>query len=82
MKDIGIVQGSPEQAVPLVINGDVVYIHKDIKQIEGEDGAILYEYHEYQYSKDEYFKTMTQQNEEIMLAIAELGVMITGGSNG
>lgn len=90
MKDIGIVQGSPEQAVPLVINKNVVYVHTDIKQLEITDeemkDAVVYEYHEYQYSIDEYLQMVKQQsdlqNAEIMLAIAELGTMIASDVNG
>lgn len=82
MKDVGIVHGSKVQAVPIIINGDIVYIHKNIKKLESEDGADIYEYHEYQYSRDEYLSVMTQQNEEIMLAIAELGSMVAGGVDG
>lgn len=90
MKDIGIVQGSKEQALPLVINKNVVYVHTDIKQLEITDeemkDAVVYEYHEYQYSIDEYLQMVKQQsdlqNAEIMLAIAELGTMIAGDVNG
>lgn len=86
MKEVGLVQGSEAQAKPLIINGDIVYVHKDIKQIEHEDmhGNIitLYEYYEYLYSRDEYLEVITQQNEEMMLAIAELGIMVAGEANG
>lgn len=90
MKDIGIVQGSAEQALPLVINKDVVYVHTDIKQLEITDeemkNAVVYEYHEFQYSIDEYLQMAKEQsdsqNAEIMLAIAELGTMIAGDVNG
>lgn len=90
MKDIGIVQGSKEQALPLVINKNVVYVHTDIKQLEITDeemkDAVVYEYHEYQYSIDEYLQMAKEQsdsqNAEIMLAIAELGTMIAGDVNG
>lgn len=78
MKYIGLVQGSEAQALPLIINGDIVYVHKDIKPIEREDGTVLYEYYEYLYTRDEYLQVITQQNEEMMLAIAELGTMIAG----
>ena len=90
MKDIGIVQGSAEQALPLVINKDVVYVHTDIKQLETTDeemkDAVVYEYHESQYSIDEYLQMAKEQsdsqNAEIKLAIAELGTMIAGDVNG
>ena len=90
MKDIGIVQGSVEQALPLAINKNVVYVHTDIKQLEITDeemkDAVVYEYHEFQYSIDEYLQMAKEQsdsqNAEIMLAIAELGTMIAGDVNG
>lgn len=67
MKDIGIVQGSKEQAQPLIFNHDIVYVHDDIQRIEFEEDdeqmkdAEVYEYREYQYSTDEYFQMMAQQ---------------------
>lgn len=92
MKDIGIVQGSKEQAQPLIFNHDVVYAHEDIQRIEFEEDdeqmkdAEVYEYREYQYSTDEYLQMAKEQsdsqNAEIMLAIAELGTMIAGDVNG
>lgn len=58
MIDVGIVQGSAAQAVPLVIGKDTVYVHTDIKKIEtdyeGRPIDNLYEYHEVQYDKLEY----------------------------
>ena len=86
MKEIGLVQGSEAQAKPLIINGDIVYVHKDIKKVEREDmhGNIItfYEYYEYLYTRDEYLQVITQQNEEMMLAIAELGTLVAGETNG
>ena len=82
MKYIEKVQGSAEQAVPLIINHDIVYIHKNITKLEREDNAELYEYEEYQYSKDEYLQVLTQENQEMMLAIAELGNVVAGDNNG
>lgn len=67
MKDIGIVQGSKEQAQPLIFNHDIVYVHDDIQRIEFEEDdeqmkdAEVYEYREYQYSTDEYLQMMAQQ---------------------
>lgn len=55
MKDYGIVQGSAAQAKPLVINVDTVYVHTDIKDL----GNGLFEYHEIQYTKDEYINENT-----------------------
>ena len=67
MKDIGIVQGSKEQAQPLIFNHDIVYVHDDIQRIEFEEDdeqmkdAEVYEYREYQYTTDEYLQMMAQQ---------------------
>jgi len=61
MKDYGTVQGSAEQAKPLIINVDTVYVHTDIKDI----GNGLYEYHEIQYGKDEYIEENTAKAIEL-----------------
>mgnify|MGYP001003471962 CR=1 FL=1 len=65
MKDMGIVFGSAEQAVPLVIGKDTVYVHSDIQQIlEDKDGkpvTNLFQYHEIQYDKDEYIAYLNNQ---------------------
>lgn len=61
MKDMGIIQGSAAQAVPLIIGKDTVYVHTDITPVEGEEG--LFQYHEVQYEKDEYIKMLAEQNE-------------------
>lgn len=68
MKDMGIVQGSAAQAVPLVVGVDVVYIHTDITPVtedsEGNPVEGLFSYHEIQYSKDEYIKLMAEQTDQ------------------
>ena len=64
MKFIGTVQGSSEQARPLVVGKDTVYVHTDIVPVE-EDGKVvegLFSYDEIQYSKDEYIELMAKQN--------------------
>lgn len=55
------VQGSAEQAQPLIINVDTIYVHKNIVKLEpkeDENGKIvnenMYEYDEYQYSFAEF----------------------------
>lgn len=64
---MGIVQGSAEQAVPLVIGKDTVYVHSDIQQIlEDDEGNLvmnLFQYHEIQYDKDEYIKLLSERNQ-------------------
>lgn len=67
MIDAGIVRGSKEMAVPLYIGKTTVYVHEDIHEVEVEmDGETYteYEYHEYQYPKDEYIEIMSKQNDK------------------
>ena len=81
MKDMGIIQGSAAQAVPLIIGKDTVYVHTDITPVEGEEG--LFQYHEIQYEKDEYIELMAGQgilhdgyllDLDFRLSLSELGV--------
>lgn len=69
MKDMGIVFGSAEQAIPLIIGKDTVYVHSDIQQIlEDKDGkpvTNLFQYHEIQYDKDEYIKIIAEKNQSL-----------------
>lgn len=63
MKDMGIVQGSTEQARELIINVDTVYVHTDIQKIEvdsqGNPVDNLYSYYEVQYTKEKYTELIT-----------------------
>jgi hypothetical protein len=81
MKDMGIVQGSGVQAVPLVVGKDTVYVHTDMNKIdtdsEGKAVDDLYEYHEVQYDKDEYIKLQGQQLDDMQEAIDFL--LMNGG---
>jgi len=91
MVDVGIVRGSAEQAVPLVIGTDVVYIHTDIQEVpnddpEREQASPLYQYHEIQYSKDEYILKLAQENERLnsdldntMIGLCDVYEMVIGG---
>ena len=82
MKEIKNVQGSSQQAQPLIVNKDTVYVHTNIVQATDEDGNIiegLYIYDEVQYTKDEYIKLISDKNEilekevtETQLALCEL----------
>ena len=82
MKEIKNVQGSTEQAQPLIVNKDTVYVHTNIVQATDEDGNVidnLYVYDEVQYTKDEYIKLISDKNEtlekevtETQLALCEL----------
>ena len=73
---MGIVRGSPEMAVPLVIGPDTVFVHTDIEPVTNDqDGNPIegeFQYHEIQYEKDEYIKLMAQQGEENSRLMATL----------
>ena len=87
MKVIGMVQGNTEQAKPLVVGKDTVYVHTDISPVE-EDGKVadnLFSYTEVQYDKDEFIEMMAQQNEQLsndlidtQLALCEIYEAIGG----
>lgn len=68
----GIVRGSAEQAVPFIANGENIYIHNNIKEVVTEQGTTEYEYLECIYSKDEYFKILNDQSNELMILVSEL----------
>ena len=82
MKEFKDVQGSSQQAQPLIVNKDTVYVHTNIVQATDEDGNVvdgLYVYDEVQYTKDEYIQIMAEKNETLerdltdtQLAIAEI----------
>ena len=82
MKEIKNVQCSSQQAQPLIVNKDTVYVHTNIVQATDEDGNVvdgLYVYDEVQYTKDEYIQMIAEKNETLerdltdtQLAIAEL----------
>ena len=68
MKDNGIVRGSVDQAKPHIIGVTTVYVHTDIHEVEVEDTDgtthVEYEYHEYQYTKEEYIFTVLERQKE------------------
>ena len=82
MKEIKNVQGSSQQAQPLIVNKDTLYVHTNIVQATDEDGNVvdgLYVYDEVQYTKDEYIQMIAEKNETLerdltdtQLAIAEI----------
>ena len=69
MRDMGIVHGSREAAVPLVIGYDTVYVHTDIQEYQEamEDDEVItgYKYHEIQYTKDEYLKIQADKQSKL-----------------
>lgn len=62
MIEVGIVHGSKEQSKELIIGTDTVYVHSNIKPIETEDDSEVYQYHEVQYTKDEYIHLLSEKN--------------------
>lgn len=76
MKDYGRVRGSKEQAKPLIIGKDTVYVHTDIVDIEDDQC----EYNEVQYDKDEFIKLMAETNSalrsDLSAAVMELSMLI------
>lgn len=76
MTDYGVVTGSEAQAQELIIGIDTVYVHTDIKKLDQKDeqgnDMNLYQYHEVQYSKDEYIKLLNSQVTETQEAIADI----------
>ena len=90
MKEIKNVQGSLEQAQPLIIGKTTVYVHSNIVQAKDEDGNIiedLYVYDEIQYTKDEYIKIMADKNikleqeiTETQMALCDIYEAIQGGA--
>lgn len=65
MKVIGTVCGSADQAKPLVIGIDTVYVHTEIAQaVDPESGQIMegqFTYHEVQYDLHEYLELSEKQ---------------------
>lgn len=81
MKNYGIVHGGAEQAVPLVVGKDTVYVHTNITKLETDPNdefapADLYSYEEVQYDKDEYIGLMSEKSIMMDEALTEL---ILGG---
>lgn len=83
MKDMGIIQCSTEQAIPLIIGYDTVYVHTNIVKIDidvmGNQTDNLWKCHEIQYDKDEYLHYIAENNtvleenvKSLNLAMAEL----------
>ena len=91
MKEFKNVQGSSQQAQPLIVNKDTVYVHTNIVQATDEDGNVvdgLYVYDEVQYTKDEYIQIMAEKNETLerdltdtQLALCDIYETILGGTN-
>ena len=66
MKFIANVTGSKEQAKPLIVGKDTVYVHTNIREVE-KDGIQMYQYDEWQYEKDEYIEKLSTQNDTLLM---------------
>ena len=74
MKNYGIVHGGAEQAVPLVVGKDTVYVHTNITKLEPDPNdefapADLYSYEEVQYDKDEYIGLISNKNDVLEVKV-------------
>ena len=80
MRDMGIVFGDEQQAVSLIVSKDTVYVHTEISEVpqDHDEGAVVYQYHEIQYGKDEYIQLMAARSESIENAVIELAQMTMG----
>ena len=71
MKYIEEVNGSAACAQPFIIDKDTIYIHTNIKQVEGEEN--LYTYHEYQFTYDnfnaDFLTLLDEKNKKKMYAL-------------
>lgn len=80
MIEIGIVQGTAAQALPLIIGKDTVYVHTNIIPLSQDksnypvDG--MFEYYEIQYDKDEYIAILSEKSalQELQLTNTQLAL--------
>lgn len=75
MKKLKDVQGSKESAKELIIGKDTVYIHSNIRKVEGGE---MYIYDEIQRSKDEYLEDLQEKLEVANQALADMMLMMGG----
>ena len=84
MKKLKDVQGSKESAKELIIGKDTVYIHSNIRKMEGggnDDlmgGGEVYVYDEIQMTKDEYLEDIQEKLEIANQALADMMLMMGG----
>lgn len=65
----GVIRGSVDQAIPVIIGSDTVYIHKNMKKVEEVDEhgnpREDYEYEETQYTFAEYIQLQMEENRNL-----------------
>ena len=76
MKKINNVRGDYQQAQPLIVGKDTVYVHSNIQKHTDYRGFDYYTYYEFQYNKDEYLLKIFNENELIKEVLDSL---IMGG---
>ena len=81
MKNYGIVHGGAEQAIPLVVGKDTVYVHTNITKLEPDPNdefapADLYSYEEIQYDKDEYIGLISNKNDTLELQLTDTQIAL------
>ena len=81
MKNYGIVHGGAEQAIPLVVGKDTVYVHTNITKLEPDPNdefapADLYSYEEVQYDKDEYIGLISNKNDALELQLTDTQIAL------
>lgn len=84
MKRLKGVLGSKESAKELIIGKDTVYIHSNVRKLEGGDNNDLmgdgeiYIYDEIQMTKDEYLEDLQEKLEIANQALADMMLMMGG----
>ncbi len=81
MKNYGIVHGGAEQAIPLVVVKDTVYVHTNLTKLEPDPNdefapADLYSYEEIQYDKDEYIGLISNKNDTLELQLTNTQIAL------
>lgn len=81
MKNMGIVQGSAEQAQELIVGIDTVYVHTNIipvtQDAEGNPIEGLFQFNEVQYDKDEYIELMAKKNALLETQLTDIQIALT-----
>ena len=81
MKDMGIINCSTAQAIPLIVGKDTVYVHTDIEQVktdsQGKPTENLWKCHEVQYDKDEYIELMAKKNALLETHLTDTQIALT-----
>jgi hypothetical protein len=80
MKNIGTVYGNEEQAKPVIVGEDVIYVHNNIEKIEtiSPMGTIseVYRYDESQYTKDEFMGLLFEKIIELNMRLLDFSKQI------